>query len=463
MMLGKREKQQRIAQFRAGLERLLEREKDDQLLRDALEAHGRDSMLPGMVWLWGPKVYARNRALFRPLILAYFAQWITVDRTSWTIERVLWKGEVAEALEDWLKEVDRQDDVALFKLLYSWKRNDLAPRTREDAEFMRELRQRYEVARTPAERAVVLRKFDLWNRIDESTALVLYELDPRGSADYILKHLPWTGWGQERKLWARLYAAANAVDKKFALRLYRRQVGLAQWRDDSLRLAREVSDPAQLNEALEQRHPEGWGLDLGEHFHALVLARGQDVLPYVRKYLRDVWSHWYRSGFDKMLAHARAQGWWDFWGALLCICARPNEYNAAFKAVLNDISLTNLEMQNRLLLLSGVSREWNFAGFGLAQVQQLDDDAALALYKRFPDLARGTFRAHIAPTWGLERDALLEAAIAARDEGMIDFIAARVITRPVYHQRDKMKPVAERAAEYYEQLRLDDLAFARRS
>jgi len=461
-MLGKREKQQRIAQFRGSLERLLAREKDDQTLRDELQAFGRDSMLPGFVWLWGPQVYARNRALFRPFILANFSQWIMVDRDDWTMERVQWEGEAGAMLEDWLKEADRQDDVALFKLLYNWKRGDFWSRGREDTAFLQDLRKRYEEARTPAERAIVLRKFDLWRSLDEYTALLLYEVDPQGSAEYILKHLPGFGWGEDRKLWERLFAA-SANDAKFRYRLYRRQAPLSRWREDTARLARDMADPQALNQALIDHHPEGWGLDLGAHFHTLVQARGQDVLPYVRKHLRNVWSYWHRSGYDQMLAHARRQGWWEFWSALVCVCARPQEYNAEFKSVLNDFSLTTLEQQHRLQLLSGVSREWNFAGFGLAQIQQLDEENAVALYRRFPDLARGTFRAHLAPTWGYERAELLEAAIAAGDSGMVDFLCARLITRVHYGRRDKMKPVSERAAEYYGELRLDEIGFARRA
>jgi hypothetical protein len=96
-------------------------------------------------------------------------------------------------------------------------------------------------------------------------------------------------------------------------------------------------------------------------------------------------------------------------------------------------------------------------------VQQLDEEAALLLYHRFPDLARGPFRAHLAPTWSYERSELMEAAINNNDYALIDFLAARLVTRQSYGRRDKMKPAAERAAEYYEALRLDDSGFARRA
>jgi hypothetical protein len=39
-------------------------------------------------------------------------------------------------------------------------------------------------------------------------------------------------------------------------------------------------------------------------------------------------------------------------------------------------------------LLAGVSREWNWAGFGLAHVPSLNDETAVLLYDRFPQVLR---------------------------------------------------------------------------
>jgi hypothetical protein len=197
--------------------------------------------------------------------------------------------------------------------------------------------------------------------------------------------------------------------------------------------------------------------------YELAANRGEDVLPYLRRHLGDVWSHWQRSGFDRMLGLARSRGWWALWGALVRICARLNEYNREVANLVRDGSLPESDVRHRLLLLTGASREWNAPGRGLARVQLLDDSVALALYQRFPDLVRGPFRHNVAPASGRSFGRLLRKAIEMGDEVLIDFLAARLATRGGVYSDDQLQKAAEHALNHYQALRLDELAFARRA
>jgi hypothetical protein len=47
-------------QLRGAIEQLLEDQPDNQRLRDPLFA--------GLTWFWGPRLYARGKAVFRPFI-----------------------------------------------------------------------------------------------------------------------------------------------------------------------------------------------------------------------------------------------------------------------------------------------------------------------------------------------------------------------------------------------------------
>jgi hypothetical protein len=55
------------------LEQLFASQSNDQRLRDQLERLQRDPALGELTQFWGPLLYQRNRALFRPLILSHFA------------------------------------------------------------------------------------------------------------------------------------------------------------------------------------------------------------------------------------------------------------------------------------------------------------------------------------------------------------------------------------------------------
>src|SRR5262249_44938055 len=123
------------------------------------------------------------------------------------------------------------------------------------------------------------------------------------------------------------------------------------------------------------------------------------------------------------------------------------------------------QIEQRLLMLTGVSREWNFGPFGLAEVKQLDDDVAVRLYDRFPSLMRGPFKMNVSAGWDSRFPRLVDAAIAASDEVLIDYLASRAVTREVgpWDQSGEIVAIAERFSRYYEQIRDDSIEFSRRA
>ena len=143
---------------------------------------------------------------------------------------------------------------------------------------------------------------------------------------------------------------------------------------------------------------------------------------------------------------------------------KPDEFNSVVKGLLKQDSAADRQVAKRLLLLTGVSREWNFGPFGLAQVQQLDDRTAVQLYDRFPHLLRGPFKMNISAGWYATFPKLVDRALAAGDEGLIDFLASRLVTRPLWSHGAGKKQVdeAEKLSYHYEVLKDDAAEFCAR-
>ncbi len=429
---------------------------DEELLRQ-LEPLTREPAFGGLTWLWGPPLYTRDRARFRPFILSHFASWY-VDGKKWG--EVRWK-QHADALGPWLERADGQDDVEMFRRLYFWMLSDRR-RGADPKRWRADLVQRFGRAASPSARHLELQKLDLGLGLDEPTALTLYRQDPGAARPFILAHLPGGFWGNKRKLWQELHGEATArEDDELAHKLYRRQIPIKKWGEQALALCAEVTDAGALCDALERRHPEGWGLDLGKQMYAITRARGRDVLPYLMAHLRDVWSGWLRGGYDRMLDLARQEGWEDLWAALLRVCSRPKEYN---REVARLVEEGGERPRRQLLMLTGVSREYNFPGFGLAQVHQLDDATALALYRRYPALARGPFRQHLQGGWDETYPGLMAELMQQQEEQLLDYLAARALTRGGgWALPKKITAAADRLVDYYLGLDPESPAFARRA
>ncbi|MDQ7823793.1 MAG: gliding motility protein [Candidatus Eremiobacteraeota bacterium] len=453
-----------LKELESGISELLISSRSDADLRKELEIISKHRSFPGLTWLWGPPLYRRNRVLFRPLILAHFSS--SLVKPDFRGEFIEWKGTRGRSLQEWLEEADSLDDVELFRRLFQWKITRAKGWGIDSGEAARAVVSRFKSAETPAKRVMVLSKFDLWFALDEASAMDLYRTDRDASKAFILRHLPRSWWDESRRaIWQSLRGLAGQHhDEELSFALYRRQVRCAEWQKDAISLCGTVQDPARLNEELEKRHPEGYGIDPGDLFAELLKRRGRDVLPYVKMNLHRLWYRriWQKSGYEKLVDLAREKGWLDLWGELVRVASNPAEYNREIKALLDSTSLGDSEIKKRLLAISGISREVNFPGFGIASVKQLDDANAVRLYERFPGHLSGPFKMHIMAAWGNVYPKLLELLFKAADEPLIDFLASRALTRSGYIMKDSMAQVVERLAAYYENLRPDSRAFGRR-
>ncbi|HLP77591.1 MAG TPA: hypothetical protein VK327_11825, partial [Candidatus Paceibacterota bacterium] len=222
------------------IRRLLQQPMADAALREQLEKLAAEEIsFSGFTWLFGPELYRRNRILFRPFLLSRFSTYMVLPK--WKTEVIRWKGDKAKILEVWLAEVDKNDEADLFRRLYEWKLSetfDWRKRDARAARIMADLQARFAAAATSPQRQTVLRKFDLWFSLDETNAVGLYERDSRAAGPFILRRLPgsWLG-DNKRKLWSRLITLAQAKkDEDFRWRLYRRQVPLPDWTSECLGL-----------------------------------------------------------------------------------------------------------------------------------------------------------------------------------------------------------------------------------
>lgn len=442
----------------------------DAELREQLEKLAASEIsFSGFTWLFGPELYRRNRILFRPFILSHFSIYMSLPK--WRMEMIRWKGDKADVLEPWLAEVDKNDEADLFRRLYDWKLNsqfDWRHRDARGQKIIADLLSRFRSAGSPARRQIVLRKFDLWFQLDETSACALYSEDPLAAGPFILRRLPsgWSGGEPKRALWTKLLQLADQrKDEDFRWKLYRRQIPITDWINECLALCGRVQDPGELVSELERRHPEGWGINMADSFFQLVQRRGRDVFPYVTRHLRQIWGGWFtRGSYGKMADYARDKGWWDLWSALIRVCSQPNEFNKEVMVLLANHTTPESVVVDRLLLLAGVSKEWNMPGFGLAAVHQLEEPVAMQFYERFPDLLRGPYRVHVQPhTYGECYPELLDRLIAAGDEEMIDMMASRIVTRQSHRGQSKRLANVEKLAAYYTALKADEAVFSRRA
>lgn len=452
----------RPAEVQAEIDGLLAAAGDDAALRERLETLTREPGFHGVPsHTWAPILYRRNRILFRPFIVTHLA-----SHTSYKKWRAIdWKGAVAQTMDPWLEEVDRDGDVALFRRLYAWKLGlDRWPRAKAaEGTWRAALLARLRAAPSRAERHQVLLRFELHVSLDEDTALAVYELDPDGARRFVTRHLPlvW-GWrGEKRTLWRRLrQAAETAGDTEFALELYRRQVPIDEWRKDLARTCREVLDPRQLVDALEKRHPQGFVPGIGHGLREALELRGREVFPYVARHLTGLWRSFLgRDSYREILSLAEGKGWHDLWAETLRVCGSNREFDDAVLGVLSDV-LPEDETARRLVLLAGVSRELNLGAVGLAQVHSLADSTATTLYGRFPALVRGPFKPHVGARWGREYTDLTERALAASDFELLDYLASRAALR--WGEKTQVR-VAETLSVHYEALLAEPAEFARRA
>jgi hypothetical protein len=410
---------------------------DDTQLRQRVEFFARqDWPFRRLTPVWGPPLYRRQRVMFRPFILRHFNHW-----------GVRWRGKYEEALEQWLAEVDRLDDVELFKLLYRWKLTSLSS-SRAHQQVLADLMGRYRWAASTAERQRLLDKYLAGWQIPEDIAVEVYAIDPEAAQPFLLAHL-WAVPG------ARLAEEARKRgDEELLFALYRRDVKHQQWLKDIRKVAEETPSSADLVRALRQRHPQQFQ-GLGEGLYQVVLLRGRDAFPYVLPHLRFIWSDRFAPWYGKLLGLALQRGWLDLWAALVR-CRGAAAFNEAVAGLLADRSLPEGEVVRRLLLLPGGPGEGGFQA-----ALPLAERTALALYERFPGLARGAFKVSLGGAWwGCPQ--LLATVLRADDEALIDYLASQAILAGGLNA--PIREIVGKLSRYYEDLLARDPAeFARRA
>jgi hypothetical protein len=457
----------KLKDLEADVQALLEQDLPDEALREQLEALASEEAFNGIIYLWGPELYRRNRVLFRPFILNHFSPAFMVGFGGGPGR---WKDH-AKALNPWLDEVDRRDDVELFHRLYPWKHPANTWGGLDEKQWRRDLVFRFEQAEERYQRNQVLNKFDIRGvSLDEKAALTLYRTDPAAARPFILKHLSGgrAGWGVKAELPEKLFAAAEEQgDEELYFSLYRRMVPHKRWMKDLETLAEEVREPQQLIAELEKRHPTvSWDFDVSAGFYLLAKERGRDVVPYLMKHLDAVWAFGYygQKKQNKLLEHARKNAWWDVWSVLVRK-GEIDEYNKEVLALVEDRKQPDELIFRRLVMLSGAAGEWNWGRFAWQQIPALKDRTALALYRRFPELVRGPFRKHLLTGWWGEASVPHLAADVLKndDQVLCDYLAGKALLNDRYAgYRQKTDKLPEVLRKYYDKLRDKPAAFARR-
>jgi hypothetical protein len=448
------------------IEQLIDAQPNDQRLRDHLEGLTRNTLFPGLTWFWGPRLYQRNRVIFRPLMLEHFSNWMVLKSGRW--QRVEW-ADHAVALERWLEAARANRDTRLVRQLLRWKFAGKGWQIDWDA-WRAALLADFKAAPTAAARAIVLDEYGDWFQLDELTAAALYRLDPT-SVDFVLQHLPRFFWTENRReMWSNIAnLARNRGDDRLYFALYRALMPVDRWSVEVLALADAIDHDGALCMELERRHPEGYGLKLVPTVIALLKKRGRDVIPYVRAKLGELVGGWRGEGAEELITLAEKNGWWDLWAATLRTNRDSKLYRKAIADLLDNKSVGEEDRVERLHALAGVSREWNWPGLGLATLHSLEDDLATKLYARYPDLVRGPFLPQVTPRWWQGYPTLLAAAQKAGDGELVDIIASRYAVRVAHRysrhkETDAQLEAAKALAGYYQAIRdRDPQGFALRA
>jgi hypothetical protein len=318
----------------------------------------------------------------------------------------------------------------------------------EDAQRWRAaLAARYPACATPEQRAALLQELDLPYILDEDTALALYAAQPSLSSEFILHHLPRGRRAEDARLpWTQLMGQAlGRDDAALHFALYRMQATPQEWARDTLELARRLSDADTLCAELERRHPQRWRADVGPHLVALASERGEHMLAYLERHAAEVWSPSRRSGYEEMAGLAQRRGWWELWATLIRSCAPPGQYDREVMALLQDANAEEASLRQRLLVLAGV---WSPLGGARrpARLKPLREETLLALYRRFPHLARGPFRPQLDPSPTRPLSRLVALALEDSDEELIDHLATRLAAHRARSGAERLLESARRIA-----------------
>jgi len=449
--------QRELREVHGAVDALLAKKPTGPALRTAVEEAAKLPWFNELTYRWGPWLWrtlredASQRVALRPFLLGHFSDGAIDAKgrfgTTWALG--------GKDLERWLAEVDAADDVEVYRHLIQGK---LRGAWREfNAQYRKLLLERINAARSTTEKQNALARFDFSAELDEPTALTLYETYGATSRKFILERLPW-----RNAFWEKLHQLAlRQRDDETAWQLYRRQADAARWEKDVRALITTVRDGDTLVAEMEKRHPNHVG-DAGPVFLALAKERGGAALPYLQRHVRAIFPRWGIFGrsegksLEALVRLADENAWTSLWARLLQSSATRELWNAEVKRLL-PADVKTLTVQHKLQLLAGAGGEWNFSGFGFAQVQPLTDEVACLMYERAPQLLHGPFRMHLP----LDAPKLLAKVLAADDEVLADTFAARVGIG-VWHGGGREKAMDALCA-HYEAMSLTDGTFIRRA
>jgi hypothetical protein len=318
---------------------------------------------------------------------------------------------------------------------------------------------RFRAALSDGERTAVFAQLDLPHVLDEDAALALYLAQPQLASAFIERHLPHGRRADDADSpWQRLMSEAQTRgDESLYFALYRAQATPEQWTRDSSELASRIADPQSLCAELRRRHPNRWRPDVGPHLAQLAQQRGEHLLPYLLENAHEVWSARRRAGYERIIDLARRGGWLELWASVLGSCASTAEYEREVLSLVQDQSLPEAEIGQRLQLLAALR-----FSFG-RRVTPLRDATVLALYDRFPQLLPGPFRRELEPSPTRPRSGLMALAIERRDDELIDLLAARLAVRVERSGAERLLEVAATTARYLEGATSDSGALGLRS
>ena len=438
--------------------KLLEAESlDDAALLGVLEElAARQPAFALLTGLWGPALYRRHRALYRGFILRRFrSAGYDPGRGAWRVAP--WSGPYQEELERWLQLAESLEDAEVFRRLYRWRLTEGQPAGPRDVGRWREdLCAQVEQARGgSAARRRVLERYDQPFELRELQALTLYRCDPEAARDYIamkLSRVP----VYRRRIWEGLRSAARRRgDWPFARELYRLQVPPGQWRRDVEAIIEHVHDPAELISWLEEHHPRGSFEEKGVVVLTLLRARGGEVLPYVRRHLGEVFEAPGGGALlREVLREVAARRWWGLWARVLKTWAPQRFYEREVMGLLHADDLPDRERRRRLWLLGRVGDE--------AEVTRLGDVSAVALYARYPQLVRGVFARRVMPSAVQGYPRLMDRALEAGDEQLIDQMASALIMEVPRFGVAEVAEVTATLTQYYRALLSEPRRFGER-
>ena len=367
---------------------------------------------------WAPELYARDATFFENFLVRH------LDAPPHDA-----------IIEELLRRAEADGCDSLFQGLY----RKIAQEDRWDAD-LRALAS----SNMPDEavlRAVRRRLFrGIWFGLEETTALALYRRNPALFGPLIAQHVRrrWFGWGRG-KHFARLRGEALARgDEELALAVFRAVADEAMWATEVKRLLATDLPPEQLVAALRRRHPTSvW------QFDARVLADvvqrcGAAAIPYLEQ---DV-LRWIRGDTRRLLDAVRNTGDEPAYWRLFLRVADPARWNAELRSLLQaplDDAALVAALQPRI---PTARDSW----------WQLEDDVALALYRRHPAAARPLLERLVREP----APALWAAAEASGDEELLDLLSFRSLERcnrlawrafPTPSQQRWSKPDRKAAAE----------------